>query len=143
MPNGGSLPANGSRPQGGFGGGVTGTVTSVSGDTVVVSARVPKQTASSGTSTGAPKFVKKNVRVTLADSTTISHTVDATDSVLVVGTCVSSQGSTDSVGTVTAKTVTASQPDSTGACTGGFGGFPEGGPSTSSGSDSGSTSGSI
>ena len=134
LPNGGSLPSGGSGPQGSFGGGVTGTVKSVSGDTVVVAARVPKQ--SNGNSTNSqPKFVKRNVKVTLADSTTISHNVDATDSVLVVGTCVSSEGSTDSVGTVTAKTVTASQPDSSGECTGGFAGGP---PSTS-----GSTQGSV
>ena len=58
--------------------------------------------------------------VTLTSSTTYEHTVDATDTVLVVGTCVATQGSSDSVGTVTAKTVTASQPDSNGSCTGGF-----------------------
>ncbi len=127
-PNGGSLPTDGSRPQGAFGGGVTGTVKSIDGDTVVVTARVPKQ---SSTGNSQPKLVKRNVKVTLADATTITHNVDATDSVLVVGTCLSSEGSTDSVGTVTAKKVTAAAPDSSGSCNSGFGGFPGGPPSTS------------
>jgi hypothetical protein len=129
LPNGGSLPNGASRPEGAFGGGVTGTVTSVAGDTVVVSARVPKQTSNGD---APPKLVKRTVKVTLTDSTTVTHTVDATDRVLVVGTCLSSEGSTDSVGTVTAKTVTASQPDGNGDCTGAFGGFV-GGPASSSG----------
>jgi len=130
LPSGGSLPTNGSRPQGAFGGGVTGKVKSVSGDTLVVTARVAKQSSSG---TGQPKFVQRNVKVTLTDSTTITHDVDATDSVLVIGTCLVSQGSADSVGTVTAKTVTASQPDGSGSCTAGFGGFG-GAPPTTSGS---------
>ena len=53
------------------------------------------------------------------------HTVPATERALVVGSCVSAQGSTDSVGTVTATTVTVSQAVD-GECTGGFGG-PGGG----------------
>ena len=69
--------------------------------------------------------------MTLADSTTITHSVEATDSVLVIGTCLASDGSTDSVGTVTAKTVTASEPDSDGSCTAGFGGFNAARPSGS------------
>jgi hypothetical protein len=126
LPEGGSAPNGGARPNGSFPvRGVTGTVKSVSGDTVVVSARVPKQT----TSNSRPKLVATKVTVTLTASTTVEHTVTASDSVLVVGTCITSQGSTDSVGTVTATTVTASQPDSSGACTAGFGGggFPGGG----------------
>jgi hypothetical protein len=49
------------------------------------------------------------------------HTVSATESALVVGSCVSAQGNTDSVGTVTATTVTVSVAVA-GECTGGFGG---------------------
>jgi hypothetical protein len=129
LPNGAAPPNGASRPQGAFGGGVTGTVTSIDGDTVVVTARIPKQSSNGN---GPPKLVKRTVTVTLTDSTTVTHTVEATDSVLVVGTCLSSEGSTDSVGTVTAKTVTASQPDANGDCTGGFGGF-DSGPTSSSG----------
>ena len=148
LPNGGSLPngaqfpdgaapPDGARPQGAFGG-ITGKVKSVSGDTVTVTARVPKQSSrADGSSNAPPKLVKRTVKVTLTDATTVSHTVDATESVLVVGACLSSEGSTDSVGTVTAEKVTASEPDADGTCTGGFGGFA-GPPSTSrSGSDSG------
>jgi len=130
VPNGGSLPADGAGPQRSFGGGVTGKVKSVDGDTVVVTTRVPKQ-SSDDDGAGPPKLVKRTVKVTLADSTTITHSVEATDHVLVIGTCLASEGSTDSVGTVTAKKVIASEPDSDGSCTAGFGGFAGAPPSSS------------
>ena len=108
---------------------MTGEVKSINGSSVVVTAQVPKRSKNSNK---PPKFVKRNVKVTLTDSATITHSVGATDSVLVIGTCLTTQGSTDSVGTVTAKTVTATQPESDGSCRpsfgGGFGGFPGGSP---------------
>lgn len=125
LPNGGSLPNGGTFPQGGTppsgdvvgaGGNVTGKVVSVDGDAVVVRGRVPQQS-----SNGDLKLEKRKVTVTLSDATTVTHTVDATERALVVGSCVRTQGSTDSVGTVTADTVTVSQPVD-GACTAGFGG---------------------
>lgn len=126
LPNGGSPPDGGTLPEGGFpgggGGGVTGKVKSTNGDTVVVVARVPEQSSGGN---AQPKLKKQKVSVTLADSTTVSHTVDATEAVLVVGSCVTAQGTADSVGTVTAQTVTVSAPED-GSCTRGFGGF--GGP---------------
>ena len=106
---------------------MTGKVKSVKGSSVVVTAQVPKQSKNNNKQ---PKFVKRDVKVTLADSATITHSVGATDSVLVTGTCLTTQGSTDSVGTVTAKTVTATEPESDGSCGrdfgGGFGGPPGG-----------------
>ena len=97
---------------------------------VVVTTRVPKQ-SSDDDGASPPKLIKRTVKVTLADSTAITHSVEATDSVLVIGTCLASEGSADSVGTVTAKKVTASEPDSDGSCTAGVGGFDGAPPSSS------------
>ena len=77
------------------------------------------------------------MKVTLSSSTRVDQTVAATADVLTVGSCVNAAGTADSVGTVSAKTVTVSQPVN-GTCTGGFGfggqaGFgPPGGGSGSS-----------
>ncbi len=61
--------------------------------------------------------------VSLTDSTSITQTVAASQSDLAVGACVNAAGNADSVGTVTATTVTISQPQN-GSCSafGGFGG---------------------
>jgi hypothetical protein len=91
-----------------------------------VTAQVPQQ---SGSANAQPKLVKQKVTVTLSDATTVSHTVDATESALVIGACVTATGNADSVGTVTAKTVTVSQPEN-GACNPGFGGGLGGTPPT-------------
>jgi hypothetical protein len=121
----GATPPGGAMP-GGFGGGVTGTVKSVDGDTLVVTARVPKQgsgrdsTTTGGDRTGRLELKKQKVDVTLGSDTAVSHTLDGNESDLVAGVCVTTQGSTDSVGTVTAETVTISQPEN-GACSLGFG----------------------
>ena len=107
---------------------MTGKVKSIGENSFVVTAQVPKQSKNSNK---PPKFTKRNVKVTLTGSSTITHSVEATDSVVVIGACLTTQGSTDSVGTVTAKTVTVSQPESDGSCSpgfGGFGGFPGGFP---------------
>src|SRR5262249_42098449 len=79
-------------------------------------------------STKKPKTVTQTVTVTVDGQTTFTQTVNATEKDLAVGSCVSASGTVDSVGTVTAKNVTMSQPEN-GSCTaaGGFGGGGFGG----------------
>jgi hypothetical protein len=133
-PNGGTLPdgaAPGDRPVGGFlGGRMVGKVTSVQGGTIVITARVPSGAGTGSNSNGnsssgsTPKLKKQKVTVTLADDVTITHSVQGSQSDLVTGVCVTAQGKADSVGTVTATSVTISQP-ADGACgVGEFGGGP-------------------
>jgi hypothetical protein len=95
---------------------ISGKVKSVSGDTVVVKGTVFQL---SRTSNSRPKTTTKTVKVTVASSARITQSVAATADVLTVGSCVNAAGTTDSVGTVTAKTVTISQAEN-GSC-GGFG----------------------
>ncbi|MFI5046686.1 MAG: hypothetical protein ACHQIG_06450 [Acidimicrobiia bacterium] len=125
----GSTPPNGSgftRPTNfGF---AFGTVTAVSGDQLTVKAQVPASTTGSGTksTTKKPKTKTEQVDVTLAGTTTETQTVKADVSALVAGVCVNANGTADSLGTVTAKSVTVSQPQN-GSCSGGFGRFGGGG----------------
>jgi hypothetical protein len=122
---------------------ISGKVTKVAGDKIVVKGPVFSAPTKKNT---RPKAKTKSVNVTLASTTTVSQTVTATDAVLTVGSCVNAAGSTDSVGTVTAKTVTVSAPVN-GACTGGFGGFGgrggfgggQGGPGGAGGGTTGGT----
>ena len=127
-PNGPSGPGAG----GAFGdrnvGVAVGSVTSVSGNQLTVKARpMVRPTANNGsTSNTKPKSKTVNVTVSLADSTAIMQTVAASEGDLAVGACVNAAGTADSVGTVTATTVTISQPQN-GSCPGfgfrgGFGG---------------------
>jgi hypothetical protein len=114
-PGGGS--ANGNRP--GFPtnfGSVAGKVTKVSGDKVTVKGQVLQAPTKKN---ARPKATTKPVAVTLSSTTTVDQTLTATDAVLTVGTCVTAAGTADSVGTVTANTVTVSAPEN-GSCTGGF-----------------------
>jgi Domain of unknown function (DUF5666) len=134
FPNGGTLPDGASpsdRPPGGFlGGRMAGKVTSVHDGTMVVTARMPSGSGTGSSSSGnsssgsTPRLKKQKVTVTLADDVTITHSVQASRSDLVTGVCVTAQGKADSVGTVTATSVTISQP-ANGACgIGEFGGGP-------------------
>ena len=129
VPN-GSLP-NGQAPTGGFpggggaGGGITGKVTAVDGTTVKVKGRVVSFPSSAENRNAQPTVKTKTVAVTLADSTTYTETVSASADVLTAGVCVNARGTTDSVGTVTAASVTVSQPVD-GACNAGRFGGPGG-----------------
>jgi hypothetical protein len=96
---------------------VTGKVTKVTGDNIVVKGAVLQAPAKAN---AKPKMTTKSVKVTLSNSTRVDETVSATPDVLVAGTCVTAAGTADSVGTVTANTVIVSQPVN-GSCTGGFG----------------------
>jgi hypothetical protein len=118
-------PGNGQRPTGqrpsGFPSGApgasgalaggafaTGTVSSVSGSTLVIAAGQPG--ASSTT----------NRTVTVDSKTNISTQRSTTSNSLKVGLCVTAQGSSDSTGTVTASSVRITDPVN-GQCTAGFG----------------------
>jgi hypothetical protein len=94
-----------------------GSVTSVSGNQLTVKARTFVRPATDDTSkrNTKPKAKTVNVTVSLADSTAITQRVGASSSDLAVGSCVNATGTTDSVGTVTATTVTISQPQN-GSC---------------------------
>ena len=81
-----------------------------------------RPTANNGsTSNTKPKSKTVNVTVSLADSTAIMQTVAASEGDLAVGACVNAAGTADSVGTVTATTVTISQPQNGSCPRSGFG----------------------
>jgi hypothetical protein len=107
LPGGGTVPSNVAA--------AFGTVSSVSGQQLTVKSQVPQTNTKS-------KAKTRTVTVTLTGSTTLSQTIKAAESNLAVGSCVSANGTPDSVGTITAKSVTISQPVN-GSCTGGLGGF--------------------
>jgi hypothetical protein len=126
-PGGGGL-GNGQRPTGqrpsgfpsggpgGAGGGfATGTVSSVSGSSVVIAAR---QLGSAGSTT--------NRNVTVNSTTKISTQKSTTSGSLKVGLCVNAQGKADSTGKVTATSVRITNPVN-GQCTVGFGAGANGG----------------
>jgi len=96
-----------------------GTVSSVSGSQLTVKEQAPKTTKKTKAKTGT-------VAVTLTGSTTVTETVKGAVADLAVGSCVTANGTVDSLGTITAKSVTISQPQN-GSCGGGFGGFGGGG----------------
>jgi len=109
LPNGRhfTFPAGGGGfaggPPGGFG--ATGTVASVSGNTLEV------------------QGANGQVTVNLGASTTITKTVSAKASAIAVGMCVTAVGKTNSIGAVSATRVVVSEPTSSGCSTGFRGGF--------------------
>jgi hypothetical protein len=106
LPGGSTVPSNVAA--------AFGTVSSVSGQQLTVNSQVPQTNKKS-------KAKTRTVTVTLTGSTTLSQTIKAAESNLAVGSCVSANGTADSLGTITAKSVTISQPVN-GSCAGGFGG---------------------
>ena len=105
---------DGGGPQGrgaGFGIGVSGKVTAVSAGGFTVAASQP---GGSGTT---------SVKVTTSGSTTYTAEKKSDSSALEVGRCLTAMGSSDSTGTVSAKTASVSDPVD-GQC--GFGGFGAG-----------------
>jgi hypothetical protein len=107
LPNGSTVPTNIAA--------AFGSVTAVSGQQLTVKSQVPPGNKKS-------KAKTRTVTVTLASSTTLTQTVKGAETDLAVGSCVSANGTVDSLGTITAKNVTISQPVN-GSCAGGFGGF--------------------
>lgn len=125
----GSMPST--RPSGGYRAGgfpsgarsfgrmVTGKVTAVAGDTLTVAAvRFGEgRDAGSTPSAGAtPTTTTTPTTVTLTASTTVTETRATTSSAAKVGLCALAQGSTDSTGAVTAKTIRLSTATN-GSCT--------------------------
>ncbi len=107
LPGGGTVPSNIAA--------TFGSLTSVSGQQLSVKAQVPPKNKKS-------KPTTDSVTVTLTGSTTLTQTQKAAATNLASGSCVTASGTVDSLGTITAKTVTISQPVN-GSCAGGFGGF--------------------
>jgi hypothetical protein len=93
----------------------TGTVSSVSGSTLVIAARQPGSTGSA-----------TNRTVTVGSATQITTQQPTTSQSLKVGLCVTAQGSADSTGTVAATSVRISNPVNGQCAAGGFGGFGAG-----------------
>ncbi|HEV7743223.1 MAG TPA: hypothetical protein VGO65_12480 [Pseudolysinimonas sp.] len=110
-PTGGTAPSGAPThaPGGGFGGGFTnGLVTAVSGDTITIDA-----VGTDGTTTST------DVKVDATSTYTTTIAADAT--ALVVGQCVSAQGTADDSGGYAATTLTVSEPGDNG-CVARFGG---------------------
>jgi hypothetical protein len=97
----------------------TGTVSSVSGSTILVSG-VLRGRAGATSSATAP--TASTITVTLAASATVTQTVAATSAAAVLGKCATAIGPANSAGAITAKSITISTPGPTG-CSAGFGGF--------------------
>jgi hypothetical protein len=107
-------------PTGGFGqrtgSFATGTVSSVSGSTLVIAAQQP---GSNGTTTNRTVTTDSQTKITTQQTTNSQS--------LKVGLCVTAQGSTDSSGTVAASSVRISDPVNGQCSVGGFGGGNNGG----------------
>jgi hypothetical protein len=101
------------RGRAGFGAIARGSVTSVSGNTLVIAARE----FGSGSSSPATS----TTTVTLSSATTITSEKSATASAIKVGRCATARGSADSSGTVTATALVITDP-ANGQC-GAFGSF--------------------
>jgi hypothetical protein len=101
----GEPPAGATRIRGAFG--AFGKVTAVSGSGFTVSATVPKADASSSST---PSTEQTTVTVTVDGSTTYTTDGPATPADVKVGVCLRAQGTVDSTGAVTAKTVALSTP---------------------------------
>jgi len=145
--NGAGLPGGGQfsqRPPGAPNGGsgtrrafasATGTVSSVAGTTVLVKGvlRNGPGAASAATPT--------TITVTLPASATVTQTVPATSAAAVVGQCARAIGPANSVGAITAKSITISKPGANG-CRTGFGGRFNGNGTNGTGTGTGNAAGS-
>lgn len=139
-PSGAPTGAPGAGRGGGFSGArpVSGLVTAVSGSSFTVESvsfgAGPGAGAAGGTASPGATPTTSPVTVTTTAATTYTKTVSASSKDLSVGQCVTAIGSANDTGAVTA-TVIASQPAVNGECAGGFGGFggrPNGSPSSTS-----------
>jgi hypothetical protein len=129
-------PGGGTGPSGAPGGGgrdvgtAFGTVTSVSGSTVLMSGTL-RSGGRFGGSPGATPTPSATpsasaITVTLGSSASVLATAKATGADAKVGTCATATGKTDSTGTVAA-TAIALSPKGANGCTAGFGRLPGGG----------------
>lgn len=110
-------PTGGSGQPGAFAT-ATGTVSSVTGSTILLQGVLRTGRRAAGDATPpAPT----TITVTLSASATVTQIVLATSAAAVVGQCASAIGAADSVGTINAKSITISTPGPTG-CQARFGG---------------------
>jgi hypothetical protein len=117
----------------------TGTVSSVSGSTILVTGVLRSGLGAAG-STTAPAS-PSTITVTLGSSATVTQTVSATSAAAVVGQCATAIGPANSVGAITAKSITISAPGPTG-CRIGFGGRGNGNGASGNGATGTGTAGS-
>jgi hypothetical protein len=108
----------------------TGTVSSVSGSTILVTGVLRNGPGATGSTTPASP---STITVTLSSTAAVTQTVPATSAAAVVGQCARAIGPADSTGTITAKSITISKPGPTG-CNAGFGGRGTGAGANSTGS---------
>jgi hypothetical protein len=124
-PNGsGTGNGGGQRPDGAraFGGGASGKVTKIDGNTVTVeTTHLAAPNADGSQSTASPTTSTRTV--TLVATTTYTKTVSATPSALKVGSCVTAFGTANDTGAISASSIAISSPVD-GSCTStGFGRF--------------------
>jgi hypothetical protein len=110
-------PSAGSRPRRAFAS-ATGTVSSVTGSTILVKGVLRTGPSTTGSSTPASPTT---ITVTLGTSAAVTQTVPATSAAAVVGQCARAIGPANDVGTITARSITISSPGPNG-CRQGVGG---------------------
>jgi hypothetical protein len=115
-PSGG--PSAGTRARRAFASAI-GTVSSVAGSTIVVNGVLRNGAGAAGSTTAASPSI---ITVTLAATATVTQTIAATSAAAVVGQCAAAIGPANSVGAISAKSITISIPGPTG-CRAAFGGF--------------------
>jgi hypothetical protein len=112
----------------------TGSVSSVSGSTILVSGVLRSGPGRTGSAVPLSPSI---ITVSLGSSATVTQTVSATSSAAVVGQCARAIGSANSVGTITERSITISKPGPNG-CNTGFGGRGDNTAADSTGSAAGS-----
>jgi hypothetical protein len=121
-PEGGTAPGSGAtgtpRVRGSFGG-AFGEVTAVSATGFTVKSTVPQFNGTNPSSGSTPSTTTSNVSVTVGSKTTYTTTGKGAATDVAVGACLRAQGTTDSTGAVTAKTIELSHAVG-GECTTGF-----------------------
>ena len=116
----------------------TGTVSSVTGTTVLVKGMLRN---GPGTASAATPTTPTTITVTLPASATVTQTVPATSAEAVVGQCARAIGPANSVGAISAKSITISRPGANG-CRTGFGGRFNGNGNGANGTGTGNAAGS-
>jgi hypothetical protein len=96
----------------------TGTVSSVTGSTILLKGVLRDGQSAAGSTTPASPAA---IAVTLGAAATVTQTLVATSAAAVVGQCARANGSANSVGTISAKSITISAPGADG-CNSRFGG---------------------
>lgn len=112
-----SDPAGGSGARRAFAS-ATGTVSSVTGSTILVKGVLRNGQSATGSATPPSPAT---ITITVGTSTTVTQTVAATSGAAVVGQCARATGSANSVGAITATSITITPPGADG-CNTGFGG---------------------